>query len=75
MHPRLSQVAPLLLVIAGLVYVLGYLELQNSWWFEDDPFLYSYAGRITNPGKIFTDPQVVKGLSAGRGGCPVIRRK
>ena len=55
----------------GAVYSIEYLRLFSRWWFEDDPFLYFYAAKITNPFTIFTDPQVLRHFTTGQALVPM----
>lgn len=61
----------LCLLLFGAAYSIGYLRLLSRWWFEDDPFLYWYASKITNPISIFVDPQVLRHFTTGRALVPM----
>ena len=61
----LSQWPLLALVLFGFAYCWWYLDLSSRWWFEDDPFLFSYAAKLQDPAAAFYDPVVLKQFGAG----------
>ncbi|HXP88273.1 MAG TPA: hypothetical protein VN841_26315 [Bryobacteraceae bacterium] len=62
---------PALLLLFGAIYSMAYLGLSSRWWFEDDPFVFDYAGRIHNPAGIFINPEVVRHFTAARALVPM----
>ena len=66
-----SWASPMSLALFGLIYSIGYLGLSSRWWFEDDPFVFHYAGRIHNPAAIFTNPALVREFTATRALVPM----
>lgn len=59
------------LLVFGLLYSAGYLELASRWWFEDDPSQYAFVSTIQHPLAIFTDPAVLKGMASGTATIPM----
>lgn len=69
---RISRLWPAAALLAfGLVYSTAFLGLPSRWWFEDDPTLFAYASTIHNPASIFTDPAVLRHLTAGAALAPM----
>jgi hypothetical protein len=69
---RSSRVWPVAALLAfGLVYSTAFLRLPSRWWFEDDPTLFACASTIHNPASIFTDPEVLRHLTAGAALAPM----
>jgi hypothetical protein len=68
-RPSIFPIASLLLFC--LLYALIYFQLSSRWWFEDDPFLFSYADKIHNPTKIFTDPAILRNFTTGKALVPM----
>ena len=67
-NPRIA--IPLLLIF-GAFYCVAYFRLPWRWWFEDDPFLFAYAGSFSNPARFFTDPAVMRNFTTGRALVPM----
>lgn len=59
------------LVLFGFLYLNVYLGLSSRWWFEDDPFLFDYAARESNPLAAFIDPAVLRGFTVGKALVPM----
>ncbi len=59
------------LVLVGILYAMVFFHLYSRWWFEDDPFLFSYVNKIHDPGKIFIDPAVLRNFTAGKALVPM----
>ncbi len=69
---RISRLWPVAALLAfGLAYSTVFLRLPSRWWFEDDPTLFAYASTIHNPASIFTDPEVLRHLTAGAALVPM----
>src|SRR5437870_3872799 len=66
-----SWLVPACVIAFGAVYSLAYIRLLSRWWFEDDPFVFAYAAKITNPVAIFTNSQVLRHFTMGQALVPM----